>query len=325
MKKVSTFILITFLGLCFSCSDGLSGSKAKGRVVDMITGQHLTNVSITAVTKTDIEEDKKFEQQSTKTDANGNFHLKGLSPKYSYILTATKEGYSIAELRFSPPEEGQTKLFEKPFEITKVPLKNGIYTYSNGDLKEVNQIKLKIDIVAINGPFQKNPTKQFFRYLKDPGKEIANMEMEAIIVYLHKMTSLKWGNYYFRKLSFFHELLTCNATSYRTRGEPIWALKEQTNIFIEGAKENTKIRNTIDYYYLWENGLDYKPPSGSVARIGIPTVKGALPSKKIKTHNGYMWIVFIQNLPKGYYTISDRYYSSFMNSKDNGMRWVFGK
>lgn len=324
MKKIGAILMIgLLLTLCFSCIIESDGSKAKGKVVDMITGQPLSNAIITASTKTNIEEDKKFEQKSAKSDANGDFLVKGLSEKYTYSFTATKEGYSIAsKSHFSPPEKGQTKLFEEPFKIVKVPTKEGVYSYSNGNLDEINQIKLKKEIFAINPHNSQKPTKQVFFYSEKPESEISKDEKEAIIIYLPKKNM--FDNHYFRKLTFFDKLLTCTQSKYYKR-KASWAPINQKNIFIEGAKESAKIANTIDYYYRWEKGYRYSNPQGTIVRIGIPSIEGSLPSEKIEIQNGYFWVVLIQNLPKGYYTISQSLDSTYLDNKDNGMRWAFEK
>lgn len=107
----------------YGCGFFESGSSIKGKVVDIISGKPIEGITIMASTKTDIEEDKKYEQITTQTDNNGEFHLKGLSSSYKYTIYTKKEGYSTDAVKdVAPPEKGKTKILEKPFKITNDPI-----------------------------------------------------------------------------------------------------------------------------------------------------------------------------------------------------------
>lgn len=115
------FLAMLFFSFLIGCS---SGSSAKGSVEDKVTGQPINGASIDAETKTNIEEDKKFERIGALSDDSGNFKLKGLSPRYSYKIKVYKEGYSTLSAFLSPPEKGQTKLL-KPFYLIEIKPING--------------------------------------------------------------------------------------------------------------------------------------------------------------------------------------------------------
>jgi hypothetical protein len=103
---MSLFLGITLLVFCIGCS---SGSRIQGKVTDKMTGGPVSNVSVIAATRTNIVEDKKFEEIVGVTGEDGQFLLKGLSPKYNYRVTVYKQGYSKGSFDVMPPEIGQTK------------------------------------------------------------------------------------------------------------------------------------------------------------------------------------------------------------------------
>ncbi len=145
-------LVMMMIFLLFYLTGCSKGSNAKGQVEDKFTGVSLPDVSITATTKTDIEEDKKYERITAKTNADGFFHLKGLSPKYSYSIEAKKANYTNDTTYLRPPEEGKTKLLNKSLKmIKKIPLKGKIL---DGKRKPIEGVKVNSAITDENGDFE---------------------------------------------------------------------------------------------------------------------------------------------------------------------------
>ena len=118
--KGKYLLIITFCAICISfffygCGFFESDSSIKGQVIDIFSGEPIKNITIIAVTKTNIEEDKKFERITAKSDNNGEFYLKGLSSSYIYTIYNQKQGSTTDTLKgIEPPEEGKTRILDKP-------------------------------------------------------------------------------------------------------------------------------------------------------------------------------------------------------------------
>lgn len=122
MKKTG-FLIITILFM-FGCSDG---SKIKGKVEDKITGEPLSDVTISAFTETDMEQDKGGTKINAQSRPDGEFIIKGLSPKDTYALVANKDGYSEDRTTVQTSEEGLTTTIESPFRIYELPPSEGVF------------------------------------------------------------------------------------------------------------------------------------------------------------------------------------------------------
>ena len=279
MKKVFPIIteriLLAFFIMLLSvaCSDA---SGVKGEVVDIITGIPLPNVTISANTKTKYEEDKKCESITTKTNKNGKFVLKGLCDQYKYSITATKQGYSLDEIRIPPTPEGKTTLLQKPLKIAKVPENAGVYLYSDGKLNAIQSTTLK---KAEAEHYSVRPAS--FHYIEQ-SELINHIKGEGnvrILVWLPK----KMGDIY--PLTYFDEL--------------DYGKKKFSNIYVMGArKENNRIKQHGLKWSTWFTGSKYKQPVGPFE--GYYT--GQLPRHLCKLHhNDQLNIIHINYLPKGVY------------------------
>jgi hypothetical protein len=122
MKRLGLLIITIFLML--GCSDG---SKLKGKVEDRITGKPLSGITISALTKTDIEEDKGSSSKSAQSQSNGEFVIKGLSPEQTYTIVASKTGYSEDRATVQTLEKGVTKEMESPLRIYELPPSEGVF------------------------------------------------------------------------------------------------------------------------------------------------------------------------------------------------------
>ena len=127
MKKIG-LLIITILFM-FGCSDG---SKIKGKVEDKITGEPLSGVTISAFTKTDVEQDKGGAEINAQSQPNGEFIIKGLSPKDTYTIVANRDGYSEDKTTVQTSEEGLATTIESPFRLYELPPSEGVFV-KNGE------------------------------------------------------------------------------------------------------------------------------------------------------------------------------------------------
>lgn len=118
------YILVSTLFLLESCSNG---SKVKGYAYNPITKKALAGVYVTAYTSTNVEEDKKYQQITAKTNSNGEFVLKGLSSKYRYNIYIISEGYVTDGTFVKPPEDGKTVLLEQGIAACISPQGEGVF------------------------------------------------------------------------------------------------------------------------------------------------------------------------------------------------------
>lgn len=134
MNRFAVFLLI--VSFVSGCSDN---SKLQGSVVDAISKSPIKGVTIIATTKTDIQEDKKYEIRTSSTNSQGQFVLKGLSPKYSYEVTAQKDSYASDSINITPEAENKTKIIERPLLICPIPSKEGISIWESTSWKPLEE------------------------------------------------------------------------------------------------------------------------------------------------------------------------------------------
>ena len=120
--KMKTFRICLILSMCFILCQCSSDPKVKGDVKDKFTRKPIDGATVIASTRTNIEEDKKYEKSKSTSDINGEFILKKLSSKYSYSIEASKNGYwttGIGRAYVTPNKEGKTLIIERPLELIK--------------------------------------------------------------------------------------------------------------------------------------------------------------------------------------------------------------
>lgn len=133
IKKAYTLsVILAFFLTIISCDLLLPGSKLKGQVIDAITGLPVSDATVVATMEANIGDGNKSERKKTTSDTNGQFVIKGLSPKHTYTLTVNKEGFSSDSIRENPPANDQTKLIGKKLAIIPKPPIPGVYTYDKG-------------------------------------------------------------------------------------------------------------------------------------------------------------------------------------------------
>ena len=89
-KIFSTFVMIILFFFLFSFDlDARISSRIKGQVMDEITGQPVSDVTVRLFF---YLEDRSFATKRTKTDTNGNFVFDNLK-KHGYFLQFKKTGY----------------------------------------------------------------------------------------------------------------------------------------------------------------------------------------------------------------------------------------
>jgi tetratricopeptide (TPR) repeat protein len=143
MKQRCLHLLFCLFCLAFLCG---FNSKVKGKAIDIITKKPIVNTTIVASTKIDILEDKKYERREGKTDINGDFVIKGLSPQYRYTISANAAGYISSKISARPPKENKTRILDRPIVLILSPNQNGIHIWNNNSWKKLdNNISLKSD------------------------------------------------------------------------------------------------------------------------------------------------------------------------------------
>lgn len=113
------------------------GGNIKGKVINAISNKPIVGIVVTGYTTTKIEEDKKFEKISCKTDVNGVFVLKGLPKKYQYKISVSTKGYESQIINARAPEGTQTLLLDSPIIACLSPQENGIFILVNGKWKKL--------------------------------------------------------------------------------------------------------------------------------------------------------------------------------------------
>lgn len=177
MKNLA-IMLITLLFVS-GCSDN---SKLQGKVVDVISNAPLEGVNIVAITKTNIIEDKKYERRETTTNKEGQFLLKGLSPRYSYEVTVQKAGYASDNIYVNPPDANNTKLLERPLQICALPSQVGISIWENDNWRLLqNNSTFKVVKTGIRPSMAFNTILDIYLPTKLGEKDlvIANLEFKS--------------------------------------------------------------------------------------------------------------------------------------------------
>ena len=232
LKNKFFFIIII---ICFSgCDFALSGSKIKGKVVDSITNLPLSDITVIATTKINIEEDKKYERKTASTKRNGEFIIKGLSSKYRYRIKTLKEGYSIAEATARPPENGQTRIIDKTFRITKDPGEDGFYVFSEGKTNKLQPIKFKKEQFSNPDRFR-IATPWTIYYLEKDSVEntttISNSKLFLLARYNKNFRPYK----YIKPLTYFEKIKTCTRYTGYTKDSIIYEFMNINEVYIVGA------------------------------------------------------------------------------------------
>lgn len=96
----------------FLSSCGSSGPSIEGRLVDIASGNPISDLPLVATTSTDIKEDIERARVTAETDGEGHFKLRGLLPSRRYTLSANDPRCTIRELTVESPEAGQTRFLK---------------------------------------------------------------------------------------------------------------------------------------------------------------------------------------------------------------------
>jgi len=109
-------------------------NRAKGTVINVLTGQPIQDAEIIATSSSDIESEQKYLHYTTRTDRNGRFQIKGLPGKH-YRFQVRKAGFTEAKSSVSIPEES-ARIIKDPIRLCPIPPKKGIYVF-NGQFEEI--------------------------------------------------------------------------------------------------------------------------------------------------------------------------------------------
>jgi len=284
-------ILIILLGTA-GCDLFSGGSKIKGQIVDVVTGQPVSDATITAITKTNIEEDKKFERRQSSSDKNGQFTISGLSHKYTYTITASKNGFSTAKTRQTPPEKGQTKLIEEPLSIAMLPPEYGVYIFSKSTFDKLNSISfatIKRDSRIVGG-------RDHYDYIsKDDLSEALKTCGRDSILISYSSSNIRWNG--IDPLRFFKEKKFSFTYDNPRRTDNI-----KSSIYVAKAvRDDLAVLNT---YELSRYSKQYVSPKGMTVG-GVGTLEGELPSSRHECPNGIIEVTRLNYLPSGLYALRD--------------------
>lgn len=122
-------LLITTILLLGGCG---SGSSAEGIVTDYFEDTPISDAQISAMTNTNIAEEKSKAHVTSKTGSGGKFLLDNMLPERHYELNITAPGYFPSKAQINSPPEKQTRLIEKPIKLIRNPPKAGFYIFSSG-------------------------------------------------------------------------------------------------------------------------------------------------------------------------------------------------
>lgn len=116
-----------FIVIWFQCGLSLAGGL-EGAVKPYAT-EKLGNLTVYAITDTDIKEELPLAKQKTKTNSEGIFTFKKLLAHKTYRILVTESGYSSNTVRAIVPEEG-TRLIRDKITFAPTPPSQGIWVFS---------------------------------------------------------------------------------------------------------------------------------------------------------------------------------------------------
>jgi hypothetical protein len=292
-KRMLLFVAgLFFFVIVSGCDFLMSGSKIKGQVLDVVTGNPVPNVKIVASMSTDIQEDKKYESRQAISDGSGFFVVKGLSQKYEYTITATKQGFLSDKSRVRPPEKGQTKILQKPLEVALLPGNYGVFVFEKGAFKQINRLNFDRITRCAGCIMGRNSYYYTPKAMLSDIKKTQVGSGSVLIAYFPNYIRLVSIDplYYFKKKAFTFE--------YNTPKDNV-----RTDVYVAKAvSDDLSILNT---YALSTHSDQYKSPSGSTVG-GVGVLQGRVPCKfKKQSNNVFMEIIKIHYLPRGIYALRD--------------------
>lgn len=316
LKNKFFFTIIIFI--CFSgCDLALSGSKIKGKVVDSLTNLPLSNITVIATAKIDIEEDQKFASKTATTKENGEFIIKGLSSKYRYIIKTSKEGYTIAEALATPPENGQTRIIDETFRITKDPGEDGFYILSEGKIQKIQPKKFKKTQFSHPDRYRiKNPWTIY--YIEKNSVEETNTQSNNKLFLSVRYNTNHHGYRpceYIQPLTYFEKIKTCTKYTGYVNDPILYEFMNINEVYIAGVMSKKKYH--INGFMGWKiNYGNYENPSG-ISIGGFGHVTGKVPFQNYKISQTInLDIIEIYKLPSGYYALKNIFgENSFKNNE----------
>ncbi len=127
MTSCSFFLSLIFL----SCGYAKKSASIEGNVIDIVSLQPIANISVTAITQTNIKEELDSAERKGTTDKRGMFRISGLLPERVYSLKGQGQNYLLIPTEVSAPEIGKTRIIQSPllgFHSSKDGLKSILRT-----------------------------------------------------------------------------------------------------------------------------------------------------------------------------------------------------
>jgi hypothetical protein len=149
-KRVFIFFSFVFVAfLVIGCSNG---AQFEGEVENFLTNSPANNVTVLAVTKTDIKEQQKYARLNAKTNSTGSYLISKALKSQRYELSVEASQYATTEIYVTSPGEDVTKAISEKIFIAELPrnLNNGFYVYpsmQNLPITELGENGLSPDYV----------------------------------------------------------------------------------------------------------------------------------------------------------------------------------
>lgn len=122
MPSITNMKLVLIVALLASCA---KSAAVSGKVVRGFDGAPVAGATVTAKTKTDIQEEKKFETLVTKTNEKGEFHLATSLADRKYEVTIEHADYFNEDSKLQFPALDQTKDLPEPVKLVRLPTLEG--------------------------------------------------------------------------------------------------------------------------------------------------------------------------------------------------------
>ncbi len=171
-RTLSSLLLVLFFFPFLAC--GQKGFSVTGRVENAVTGKPASNLTVTALARTEIPEDKMYEKITGTTDSDGRFSLSGLSPKYSYEIRAGDDNTVSAEARVEPLERGMTRYIESAIRICPMPAGEGIFVWAVDCWKRLDEnVTFRVSPSAAKSVIRNETAVDCYIPAADPEKNAA--------------------------------------------------------------------------------------------------------------------------------------------------------
>ncbi|MBT4485839.1 MAG: carboxypeptidase regulatory-like domain-containing protein [Candidatus Latescibacteria bacterium] len=133
-----TFLVVLSM-LIIACDTIWQTSKIQGRVVNPLSNEPVSGVTVVGTTRSNIAEEQNQVKIVGETNKKGEFLLKGALPEKEYTLSIAREPYVNSKRVVVAPEKGKTVLCEEPLFMLQDPGFVGLFAVN---MNRTNKIHL---------------------------------------------------------------------------------------------------------------------------------------------------------------------------------------